>query len=86
VKLPGQDGADGYPPPSPEIDTEVDPLVTYSAPPLRIRWGFSAICAAALLTLAVSLSLAFTTAGVPTSPGNGHPAAATLDGGAAPRL
>jgi serine protease AprX len=73
-------------PPSPEIDTEVDPLVTYSAPPLRIRWGFSAICAAALLTIAVSLSLAFTTAGVPTSPGNGHPAAATLDGGASPAL
>jgi serine protease AprX len=60
--------------------------VTYFAPPLRIRSGFSAICAAALLTVAVSLSLAITTAGVPTSPGNGHPAAATLDGGASPAL
>ncbi len=60
--------------------------MTYSAPPLRIRWGFSAICAAALLALAVSLSLALTTAGVPSSPGNGHPAAATLDGGASPAL
>jgi serine protease AprX len=60
--------------------------VTYSAPPLRIRWGFSAMCAAALLTLAVSLSLAGTTAGVPASPGNGHPAAATMDGGASPAL
>ena len=73
-------------PPSPEIDTEVDPPVTYSAPPLRIRWGFSAMCAAALLILAVSLSLANSTAGVSSSPGNGHPAAATIDGGASPAL
>ena len=60
--------------------------MTYSAPPLRIRWGFSAISAVALLAIAVSLSLAFSTAGVPTSPGDGHPAAATLDGGASPAL
>jgi serine protease AprX len=44
------------------------------------------MCAAALLTVAVSLSLALTTAGVPASPGNGHPAAATIDGGASPVL
>ena len=73
-------------PPSPEIDTEVDPLVTHSAPLLRIRWGFSAICAVALLTAAVSLSFVLPSAGVTTSPANGHPAAATLDGGASPAL
>jgi serine protease AprX len=73
-------------PPSPEIDTEVDPLVTYSAPPLRIRWGFCAISAVALLIAAVSLSSALTPAGVPSSPANGHPAAATMDGGASPAL
>ena len=70
----------------PEIDTEVDPLVTYSAPPLRIRWGFSAFSAVALLIAAVSLSLALTTASAPASPANGHPAAATFDGGASPAL
>ena len=73
-------------PPSPEIDTEVDPLVTYSAPPLRIRWGFCAFSAVALLIVAVSLSLASPTASVSSSPANGHPAAATFDGGASPAL
>jgi hypothetical protein len=84
LELRGQDGVDGFPP-SPEIDTEVDPLVTYSAPPLRIRWGLCAISAVALL-IAVSLSSALTTAGVSSSPANGHPAAATMDGGASPAL
>jgi serine protease AprX len=64
---------------------EVDQLVTYSAPPLRIRWGFWAMCSAALLAAAVSLSLAFATTGVPTL-AQGDAPAATLDGGASPVL
>ncbi len=72
-------------PPSPEIDTEVDPLVTYSAPPLRIRWGFCATSAVALLIAAVSLSIALAAAGAP-APTSDFPASATLDGGASPAL
>ena len=59
--------------------------MTYSAPPLRIRWGFCAISAVALLIAAVSLSIALAAAGAP-APTSDLPAAATLDGGASPAL
>jgi serine protease AprX len=62
---------------------EVDPLVTYSAPPLRIRWGFWAMCSVLLLSAAVSLSLA--TNGVPSLSQAGQTAAA-VPGGPSPAL
>ena len=62
---------------------EVDPLVTYSAPPLRIRWGFWAMCSVLVLSAAVSLSLA--TNGVPSLPQAGQTAAA-MPGGPSPAL
>ncbi len=58
--------------------------MTYSAPPLRIRWGFSAICAAALLAAVISLSLALATAGVATTQAEGRPA--DMPAGASPVL
>ncbi len=60
--------------------------MTYCAPPLRIRWGFWAMCSAALLAAAVSLPFAFATAGIPSLPQGGQAAAATVDGGASPAL
>ena len=60
--------------------------MTTAAPPLRIRWGFSAFSAVALLIAAISLTLASPRASVSPSPANGHPAAATFDGGASPAL
>ncbi len=74
------------PPLPPEIDTEVDPLVTYSAPPLRIRWGFCALSAVALLIASVALSFALATAGAPAPTSDLPPAAATFDGGSSPAL
>jgi serine protease AprX len=62
---------------------EVDPLVTYSAPPLRIRWGFWAMCSVLLFSAAVSLSLA--TNGVP-SLSQGGQTAAVVPGGPSPAL
>ena len=60
--------------------------MTYSAPPLRIRWGFSAFSAVALLIAAVSLSLAIAKAGAPAPTSDLPAPAATLDGGASPAL
>ena len=60
--------------------------MTTAAPPLRVRWGFSAFSAVALLIAAVSLSLVFAQTGVSTPTSDLPPAAATLDGGASPAL
>ncbi len=57
--------------------------MTYSAPPLRIRWGFWAMCSAALLTAAVSLSLALASIGSPAVSQSGT---AATPGGASPAL
>ena len=51
--------------------------MTYSAPPLRVRWGFCALSAVALLMASVALSFALATAGrtradPPTPPGRSH--------------
>jgi serine protease AprX len=60
--------------------------VTTAAPPLRIRWGFSAFSAVALLVAAVSLSFVIAKAFAPAPTSDLPPRAATLDGGASPAL
>ena len=60
--------------------------MTTAAPPLRIRWGFSAFSAVALLIAAVSLSLFIAKIGAPAPTSDLPPRAATLDGGASPAL
>ena len=57
--------------------------MTYSAPPLRIRWGFWALSSAALLTAAVCLSLALAGFGSSTA---AQTEAAATPGGASPAL
>ena len=57
--------------------------MTYSAPPLRIRWGFWAASSVVLLAFAVTLSLALASVG---SPNVSQSRAAALPGGASPAL
>ena len=57
--------------------------MTYLAPPLRIRWGFSALSAALVLAVAVSLSLALSGFG-PSTPARSGTAATPA--GASPAL
>ena len=57
--------------------------MTYSAPPLRIRWGFWASSSVALLAVVVSLSLALTSLGAPAASQNGT---AATPAGASPAL
>jgi serine protease AprX len=57
--------------------------VTYSAPPLRIRWGFWAIGSAALVAAAVCLALAVASLGSPAASQGG---ASATPAGASPAL